>query len=174
MMQSSFHFIDWLIVIAYLAAMAGVGIYFSRRQTSIEHYLLADRNMAWLPVGLSLMAALNSGMDYLMQPSATITYGFVLVIGTLSWLVLYPWVAKVAIPFYRRLNSPARRWPSWMCTTGCISARISRAESRLWRAAFGLVATLVVGGTLALLWPASPSSKGRDLTWPAVMQRPNL
>jgi SSS family transporter len=103
-MQSSFHLIDWLIVLAYLLAMAGVGIYFSRRQTSLEHYLLADRNMAWLPVGLSLMAALNSGMDYLMQPSATITYGFVLVVGTLSWLVLYPWVAKVAFPFYHRLN----------------------------------------------------------------------
>ncbi len=57
-MESSFHLIDWIIVAVYLAAMAGVGIYFSRRQTSIEHYLLADRNMAWLPVGLSLMAAL--------------------------------------------------------------------------------------------------------------------
>ena len=28
--------------------------------------------MAWLPVGLSLMAALNSGIDYLMQPASTI------------------------------------------------------------------------------------------------------
>ncbi len=37
----------------------------------------------------------------------------------------------------------------------------------LWPSTFGLVATLVVGGTLALLWPASPSSKGRDLTWRA-------
>ncbi len=103
-MESSFHLIDWIIVAVYLAAMAGVGVYFSRKQTSLDQYLLADRSMAWLPVGLSLMAALNSGMDYLMQPSATITYGFVLVLGTLSWLVLYPWVAKVAIPFYRRLN----------------------------------------------------------------------
>jgi SSS family transporter len=39
-----------------------------------------------------------------MQPSATIRYGFVLVLGILSWLALYPWVAKVAFPFYHRLN----------------------------------------------------------------------
>ena len=103
-MASSFHLIDWIIIAAYLAAMAGVGIYFSRKQTSLDQYLLADKSMGWLPVGLSLMAALNSGMDYLMQPSATIKYGAVLVLGVLSWLLLYPWVAKVAFPFFHRLN----------------------------------------------------------------------
>ena len=61
--------------------------------------------MAWLPVGLSLMAALNSGIDYLMQPSATIRYGLMLLVGTSSWLFLYPWVSRVTLPFYRRLNS---------------------------------------------------------------------
>ena len=103
-MQSSFHLIDWVIVGAYLLAMAAVGIYFSRRQTSLDQYLRAEQSMGWLPVGLSLMAALNSGMDYLMQPSATIKYGVVLVFGITSWLALYPWVAKVAFPFYHRLN----------------------------------------------------------------------
>jgi Na+/proline symporter len=103
-MQSSFHTLDWLIIAAYLIAMAMVGIYFARKQTNLERYLLADQSMGWLPVGLSLMAALNSGMDYLMQPSSTIKYGVVLSLGIFSWLALYPWVAKVAFPFYRRLN----------------------------------------------------------------------
>jgi Na+/proline symporter len=103
-MASSFHPIDWLIIAAYLLSMAGVGVYFSRRQTSLDRFMLADRTMGWLPVGLSLMAALNSGMDYLMQPSSTIRFGFVLVLGTLSWLALYPWVAKVVFPFYHRLK----------------------------------------------------------------------
>jgi SSS family solute:Na+ symporter len=103
-MSSSFHLIDWIIVGAYLAAMGGVGVYFSRRQTTLQHFLLADKRMGWLPVGLSLMAALNSGMDYLMQPSSTIRYGAVLVLGILSWLPLYPWVAHVAFPFFQRLN----------------------------------------------------------------------
>lgn len=103
-MQSSFHVIDWAIVAVYLLAMALVGIYFARQQTSLDQYLRAGRSMGWLPVGLSLMAALNSGMDYLMQPSATIRYGVVLVVGISSWLFLYPWVAKVAFPFYHRMN----------------------------------------------------------------------
>ena len=103
-MQSSFHFADWVIVAMYLVLMAYMGVYFSRRQTTLDRYLLADRSMGWLPVGLSLMAALNSGMDYLMQPSATIRYGAMLVLGIFSWVALYPWVARVVFPFYRRLD----------------------------------------------------------------------
>jgi solute:Na+ symporter, SSS family len=103
-MASSFHLIDWLIVGAYLLAMGGVGVYFSRKQKSLNQFLFADKRMGWLPIGLSLMAALNSGMDYLMQPSSTIRYGAVLVVGITSWFALYPWVAHVAFPFFQRLN----------------------------------------------------------------------
>src|SRR5262249_21308390 len=84
--------------------MAAVGVYFSRRQRSLDQFFLARQSMTWLPVGLSLMAALNSGIDYLMQPSSTIRYGLVLLIGTASWLFLYPLVTRVTLPFYRRLN----------------------------------------------------------------------
>jgi Na+/proline symporter len=104
-MSGSFHLVDWVIIAAYLAAMAGVGIFFSRRQSTLSQYLLADQRMGWLPIGLSLMAALNSGMDYLMQPSSTIRYGLVLVVGITSWFALYPWVARVAFPFFQRLNN---------------------------------------------------------------------
>ena len=104
MIQGSFHTIDAVIVLVYLSALAGVGVYFSKRQTNLDEYFLARQSMTWLPVGLSLMAALDSAIDYLMQPSATIKYGLYLLIGTSSWLMLYPWVSRVTLPFYRRLN----------------------------------------------------------------------
>jgi SSS family transporter len=96
--------LDLLIIIGYLLILAGIGSYFSRRQRSLETFLIAGGRMSWLPVGLSLMAALNSGIDYLTQPSATIQYGLVLALGTLSWLAIYPWVAFVVFPFFRRLQ----------------------------------------------------------------------
>jgi SSS family transporter len=104
MIQTSLHSLDIVIIVAYLAMLAGVGLYFSRRQKSLDEYFLAKQSMAWLPVGLSLMAALDSAIDYLMQPSATIKYGLFLLIGTSSWFFLYPWVSRVTLPFYRRLN----------------------------------------------------------------------
>jgi len=102
--QTTFTALDTAIVVAYLTAMALVGVYFSRRQTTLSEFFVARQSMAWLPVGMSLMAALNSGIDYLMQPSATIRYGVVLLAGTSSWIFLYPWVSRVTLPFYRRLN----------------------------------------------------------------------
>jgi len=96
--------LDIGILIAYLVTLAAVGITFSRRQRTLDDFFLARRSMAWLPVGLSLMAALNSGIDYLMQPSSTIKYGLILLVGTSSWLFLYPWVSRVTLPFYRRLG----------------------------------------------------------------------
>ena len=103
-MSTGLHTIDVVMVVTYLAALAGVGIYFSRRQATLSDFFLARQSMAWLPVGLSLMAALNSGIDYLMQPASTIKYGLILLVGTSSWLFLYPWVSRVTLPFYRRLG----------------------------------------------------------------------
>ncbi len=103
-METTFTALDAAIIAVYLVAMALVGVYFSRRQTTLNEFFVARQSMAWFPVGLSLMAALNSGIDYLMQPSATIRYGLVLLAGTSSWIFLYPWVSRVTLPFYRRLN----------------------------------------------------------------------
>jgi SSS family transporter len=104
MIVDAVHTLDVIIVVVYLAALAAVGVYFSRRQLNLDEYFLARRSMAWLPVGLSLMAALISGIDYLLQPSSTMRYGIILLVGTSSWLFLYPWVTRVILPFYRRLN----------------------------------------------------------------------
>src|SRR5215467_6238019 len=104
MIQTSLHPLDVVIIVLYLAMLAGVGLYFSKRQKSLDEFFLAKQSMAWLPVGLSLMAALDSAIEYLMQRSWTIKDGLILLIGTSSWIFLYPWVSKVTLPFYRRLN----------------------------------------------------------------------
>src|SRR5258706_6215353 len=96
--------IDLAILLAYVVTLTEVGVYFSRQQANLDDYFRARQSMTWLPVGLSLMAALDSAIDYLMQPSSTIRYGLILLVGTSSWLLLYPWVAKVTLPFYRRLD----------------------------------------------------------------------
>ncbi|MBY0497299.1 MAG: hypothetical protein K2Y23_24090 [Cyanobacteria bacterium] len=47
--------LDGFIIVGYLLLLAGIGAYFSRRQTSLETFLIGGGRMAWLPVGLSLM-----------------------------------------------------------------------------------------------------------------------
>jgi SSS family transporter len=103
-MSLSRYWLDALILAVYLPTLAGVGVYFSRRQRKLEDFFLARRGIAWLPVGLSLMAALNSGIDYLMQPSAIIKFGLMLLVVNLSWLLLYPYVFFITLPLFRRLG----------------------------------------------------------------------
>ena len=50
------HFIDWAILIGYLAYVGIDGIRRARRSTGIEGYLLANRSLPWWAVGLSVMA----------------------------------------------------------------------------------------------------------------------
>ncbi len=95
---------DWAIIGLYMLMLLGIGWFHSRRQRTVKEYFLAGKHMSWLPIGLSLMAALNSGIDYLMQPSAFLKYGLVVILGSLSWLVLYPYAFFVTMPMYRRLD----------------------------------------------------------------------
>jgi len=50
------HFLDWVILIGYLAYVGIDGIRRTRRSTEIEGYLLANRSLPWWAVGLSVMA----------------------------------------------------------------------------------------------------------------------
>ena len=50
------HWINWLIVVAYLVFVVGDGLRRSRGATNIEAYFLANRSLPWWAVGLSVMA----------------------------------------------------------------------------------------------------------------------
>ena len=102
--QSFFGWIDITVVVTYLALLIGIGAYFARRQKNMTDYFLAGQSMGWIPVGMSLMAALNSGLDYMAGPFGIFKYGLIFIMGATSWLFLYPWVAYVTMPFYRRMN----------------------------------------------------------------------
>lgn len=103
-MHTNFGWLDGAIIIVYLGLLAGIGVYFSRRHQDMESFFLAGRSMGWLPIGMSLMAALNSGIDYIATPSTTIKYGLIFTVSALSWVLLYPWVVWITLPFYRRLQ----------------------------------------------------------------------
>lgn len=98
--------LDYTVIAAYLAAMVSIGLIHSRRARGgdLNDYFLAGREFRWIVVGTSLMAALNSGIDYLMQPSGMIRFGVYTLVGNFSWLLLYPYVFFITLPLYRNLG----------------------------------------------------------------------
>ena len=61
-------FIDWLVLSVTLLSIVLYGIWKSRGAKNIESYLLADRQLPWYHVGLSVMATQASAITFLSAP----------------------------------------------------------------------------------------------------------
>src|ERR1041384_7626107 len=56
------HWLDWLIVVAYLSYLITSGIRMTKRSNVVEGYFLANRSLPWWAVGLSVMATQMSAI----------------------------------------------------------------------------------------------------------------
>src|SRR6218665_261000 len=59
---------DWLVLIVTLSFIIIYGVWKSRGAKNIEGYLLADRQLPWYHVGLSVMATQASAITFLSAP----------------------------------------------------------------------------------------------------------
>src|SRR5262249_28590676 len=50
------HWLDWLIVVAYLVYITYDGLRLTKKSNEVEGYFLANRSLPWWAVGLSVMA----------------------------------------------------------------------------------------------------------------------
>ena len=67
--------IDWIVLSVTLLSIVLYGVYKSRGRKSMEAYLLADREMPWYNVGLSVMATQASAITFLSAPGQGFTDG---------------------------------------------------------------------------------------------------
>src|SRR5213594_4173889 len=56
------HWLDWLIVAAYLTYLIASVIRMTKRSKEVEGYFLANRSLPWWAVGLSVMATQMSAI----------------------------------------------------------------------------------------------------------------
>ena len=101
---ASLDYIDIGVIVIYMAAMLGIGAYFMRRQTTAKEYLLAGRGVGFFAIGLSLLASMNSAVDYVIGPTQIIQYGFLNLVMILPVFTSFPFVFKYFLPFYQRLR----------------------------------------------------------------------
>lgn len=92
---------DLIVVALYLAFMAGLGIWFSRRQTSTENFFVAKRSIPSWAMGMSMLATMISSVTFVAYPGSSFAKDWSLLVPGFLLLVLLPFVGKVIIPFYR-------------------------------------------------------------------------
>jgi len=96
--------IDYGVILLYLAAMLGLGLYFAGRQTDTAEFFLGSRSLGWFPLGLSLMATLISALTYTGLPGQAYEQGLKCWIMLASFWLIMPIVLFVVVPIYRGLG----------------------------------------------------------------------
>lgn len=174
------HWINWLIVAAYLAWVVGDGLRRSRGATTLEGYFLAGRSLPWWAVGLSVMATQLSAVTLIGTTGQGATDGlrfvqfyFGLPIAmVILGVTLVPFLhgAKVYTAYEyleRRFNPATRSLTSFLflMSRGMACGTIIAAPSVVFSAILGIdlwisvlligvptVAYTVIGGVGAVTW----------------------
>jgi SSS family solute:Na+ symporter len=95
---------DWLVLIGTLAAIVIYGVWKGRRQRRLAQYLLADRQLQWYTVALSVMATQASAITFLSTPGQAYTDGMRFVQFYLGLPIAMVILSITAVPIYHRLK----------------------------------------------------------------------
>ena len=95
---------DWVVLIATLAAIVLYGVWKGRRQRRLEQYLLADRQLQWYTVALSVMATQASAITFLSTPGQAYSDGMRFVQFYLGLPIAMVILSITAVPIYHRLK----------------------------------------------------------------------
>ncbi|MES2515974.1 MAG: sodium:solute symporter [Bacteroidota bacterium] len=96
--------IDWIILGVTLLSIIGYGVWKSRGTKNIEGYLLADRQMPWYHVGLSVMATQASAITFLSAPGQGYTDGLRFVQFYFGLPLAMVVLCVTFIPIYHKLS----------------------------------------------------------------------
>jgi SSS family solute:Na+ symporter len=93
---------DIAVVVVYLAAMVGIGMWFGRHGQNTEKFMAAGRKVPGWAVGLSIFGTYVSSISFLALPGKAFATNWNAFVFSLS-IPLTTWLAvKYFVPFYRR------------------------------------------------------------------------
>ena len=100
----AYHSANWAVMIVYLLLMAGMGLWFMRRNKSSDDYFRAGGRVPWIVVSMSIYATMFSSITFISIPALTYLTDCRYFIITLGIILMAPVVVKWYLPFFRRLN----------------------------------------------------------------------
>ena len=112
---------DYGVIACYMIFIAGIGVYFSRRNTSSANFSLGNREVKWWAAGISMYATGASAISFVAIPAlafrSNMVYLFPLVMMVPGYFIcaycIYPLLRRMEITstyeyMERRFNRPLR------------------------------------------------------------------
>ena len=102
--EKNFGWLNWTILILYLAGMLGMGIYFMRKEKGANDFFKGGGRIPWWAAGISIYATMLSAITYMTIPAKAYTTDWTYY--PMLWMILlvsFP-VIKYYLPYFRNLN----------------------------------------------------------------------
>jgi solute:Na+ symporter, SSS family len=152
----TFGALNYGVLVVYLGAMVGVGLYFARRNKDTDDYFRGGKRMAWWAAGCSIFATMLSSLTYTGVPSKAYAQDWVYIVGNFMILGVAPIAVYVALPFFRKIDATS--------AYEYLEKRFNRAVRLFGSASFTLfhifrmaVVMSLTGLALAAATPISPA-----------------
>ena len=102
--EKNFGWLNWTILVLYLVAMLGMGIYFMRKENGADDFFKGGGRIPWWAAGISIYATMLSAITYMTIPAKAYTTNWTYY--PMLWMILlvsFP-VIKYYLPYFRKLN----------------------------------------------------------------------
>ena len=99
-----FGWLNWAVLILYLVAMLGMGIYFMHKEKGADDFFKGGGRIPWWAAGISIYATMLSAITYMTIPAKAYTTDWTYY--PMLWMILlisFP-VIKYYLPYFRKLN----------------------------------------------------------------------
>jgi solute:Na+ symporter, SSS family len=93
---------DWAVILAYLAGIIGLGLWFGKDQHTTRDYFLGSKNVAWWAIGMSIVAAETSALTIIGVPAMAYGSDLTFVQMILGYVIARVILAVVMVPHYFR------------------------------------------------------------------------
>jgi solute:Na+ symporter, SSS family len=173
--------IDYIVLFGTMLGIAGYGMWRTRRQHELDHYLKGDRTVGWGTIGLSVMATQASAITFLSTPGQAYESGLGFVQNYFGMPLALIIVCAVFLPIYRRLDVYTayeylgRRFDSktrllgaalFLLQRGCAAGITIYAPAIILSSVLGwrLDLTILCTGLLVIVYTVTGGSQAVNLT----------
>src|SRR5215470_7235268 len=99
-MNSYFSLGDWVVILAYLFGILGLGVWFGKDQRNTRDYFLGSRNVPWWGIGFSIVAAETSALTIIGVPALAYARDISFLQMILGYVIARIILAIVLVPHY--------------------------------------------------------------------------
>lgn len=93
---------DWIVIIAYLAGIIALGVWFGKDQHNTRDYFLGSRNIPWWGIGASIVATETSALTIISVPAIAYGENMLFLQMIVGYVIARIILAVVMVPHYMK------------------------------------------------------------------------